>query len=98
MQYTAGSFAGILIEWFAFILRTKRHEQRPDHFFPRQAHCTEHTPETVLEQVVEPVGRVILRVSTMTRKLQHGRVQLYLFYLLVGLAALAVIVVAGGRP
>ena len=36
MQYTAGSFAGIITEWFAWILRPERHEQRPERSFPAQ--------------------------------------------------------------
>lgn len=97
MQYTAGSFAGIITEWFSWILRPRRHEHRPEALFPTQAEWEEHTPETVLEEVVQPVGRIILRISTATRRLQHGRVQSYLFYLLVALAALAALVVAGGE-
>jgi hydrogenase-4 component B len=96
MQYTAGSFAGIITEWFAWILRPARHELRPESVLPAGANFTEHTPETVLEQVVEPAGGVVMRLSVMARRLQHGRVQAYLFYLLVGLAALGALVLAGG--
>ena len=96
MQYTAGSFAAIITEWFAFILRPQRHEHRPETAFPAAADFTEHTPETVLEQVVEPAGVVVLRISSAVRRLQHGRVQSYLFYLLIGIAALAGLVLAGG--
>ena len=92
MQYTAGSFAGILTEWFAWILRPERHEHRPEAALPASASFTGHTPETVLEQIVLPVGVVVMRVSTAARSLQHGRVQSYLLYLLIGLAALAVLV------
>jgi|CXWL01.1.fsa_nt_gi hydrogenase-4 component B len=96
MQYTAGSFAATITEWFAFILRPRRHEHRPEVHFPSAADFEEHTPETVLEQVVEPAGGVVLQISTMVRRLQHGRVQSYLFYLLIGIAALAGLVLAGG--
>ena len=96
MQYTAGSFAGIITEWFAWILRPVRHEHRPEVTFPLSASFTAHTPETVLEHVVAPVGRVVMRVSRATRSLQHGRLQSYLLYLLIGLAALAVLVLFGG--
>jgi hydrogenase-4 component B len=96
MQYTAGSFAGIITEWFAFILRPQRHEHRPEVLFPMVASVTEHTPETVLERVIEPVGRSILQGALMARRLQHGRVQSYVFYILIGLAALSVLVLLGG--
>ena len=58
MQYTAGSFAGIVTEWFAWILRPRRQERRPEGAFPTGASLEEHTPETVLEHVVEPAGAV----------------------------------------
>jgi len=37
-----------------------------------------------------------MRASQAARSLQHGRVQVYLLYLLLGLATLAVIVLLGG--
>lgn len=88
MQYTAASFAGIITEWFAFILRPVRHAEAVDGVFPTRAGLTEHTPETVLERVVEPVARLVMRVSQAARRLQHGRVQSYVIYLLIGLAIL----------
>jgi hydrogenase-4 component B len=96
MQYTAGSFAGIITEWFAWILRPKRHEHRPEVLLPPSANFTSHTPETVLEHVVVPVGELVMRVSRAARSLQHGRLQSYLLYLLIGLAALAGVVLLGG--
>lgn len=98
MQYTAGSFAGIITEWFAWILRPERHEHRPEVLLPQSASFTAHTPETVLEHVVVPTGDMVMRVSRAARSLQHGRLQSYLLYLLIGLAALAVLVLLGDRP
>ena len=89
MQYTAGSFAGIITGWFAWILRPVRHEQRPEAFFPASASLDEHTPEAVLERVVEPVGRGFLLASSLMRRLQHGQVQSYVLYILIGLLAMA---------
>ncbi|MBI2516866.1 MAG: NADH-quinone oxidoreductase subunit H [Opitutae bacterium] len=96
MQYTAGSFAGIITEWFAWILRPVRHELRPEGALPAVAELSEHTPETVLEHVVEPAGGAVMRVSGLVRRLQHGRLQAYLLYLLIGVAALGALVLSGG--
>jgi hydrogenase-4 component B len=96
MQYTAGSFAGIINEWFAWILRPERHQQLPENQFPAGARHAEHTPETVLEKIVQPAALLVMRVSTAARSLQHGRVQAYLLYLLVGVAALSLLVLLGG--
>jgi hypothetical protein len=40
---------------------------------------------------------MVMRVSGAVRRLQHGRVQAYMLYLLIGLAALALLAVAGAR-
>jgi len=98
MQYTAGSFAGVITEWFAFILRPELHEHLPEGGFPASANRTGHTPETVLEWVVEPVGRTVIWISSQVRRLQHGRVQFYIVYVLIGMLALAAWVCLDGKP
>jgi len=97
MQYTAGSFAATIVEWFDWILRPVRHEQAlvPEQPLPAAASREEHTPETVLDAVVVPAGTGVMRVSTAVRRLQHGRMQAYILYLVLGVAALAALVVAG---
>ncbi|HEY9174966.1 MAG TPA: proton-conducting transporter membrane subunit [Verrucomicrobiae bacterium] len=95
MQYTAGSFAGIIIEWFTWILRPERHEHRPEATFPQRAALEEHTPETVLERIIHPCARGVMWVSSAARQLQHGRTHAYILYLIVGLLALAVLALVG---
>jgi len=98
MQYTAGSFAGIINEWFAWALRPRRDARWPEGAFPAEASLADHTPETVLEHLVEPAGRVVLRVAILARRLQHGRLQTYLLYIVIGLVAVAALALrAGGR-
>lgn len=96
MQYTGGSFAGIINEWFAWIVRPRRVEHKAECPFPARASFDEEAPEAVLELVVEPAGDVVIRISNIARRLQHGRLQAYLLYIVVGLAALAALVVFGG--
>lgn len=97
MQYTAGSFAGIITEWFAWILQPQRHEYRPVETFASHASFEEHTPETVLEHVIDPAGGVVMQIATAARRLQHGRVQAYILYLAIGIAALAGVALMGGQ-
>jgi len=97
MQYTAGSFAGIITGWFQWVMRPHRHLHLPRGPFPGRAHAEEHTPETVLEVVLVPAAGGMMRVSTFIRRFQHGRLQSYILYLVLGLAALALIVVLGGN-
>ena len=55
------------------------------------------SPHVVLAATTAAVTSVLaMRLSGVARQLQHGRVQAYLFYILVGLAALSVIAVLGG--
>jgi hydrogenase-4 component B len=96
MQYTAGSFAGIITEWFAGVLRPQRRAEPIGEPFPVRASHAQHTPETVLEHGVAPVAAVVLRVSAAVRRLQHGHVQAYVFYLVAGVLALAVVALTGG--
>ncbi|HUK84112.1 MAG TPA: proton-conducting transporter membrane subunit [Verrucomicrobiae bacterium] len=97
MQYTAGSFAGIITEWFEWILCPQRHAHPVEGDFPAGAEFAQHTPETVLEFVVEPAGGWAMRLSQAARRFQHGRVQAYLFYTVAGAAALAFLVWLGGK-
>jgi hypothetical protein len=39
----------------------------------------------------------VMRLSRAARRLQHGRVQAYLFYTIAGVAVLALLVWLGGR-
>jgi hydrogenase-4 component B len=96
MQYTAGSFAATVTEWFVWILRPARHVDPIDATFPQEATFGQHTPETVLDHVITPVANAVLRISSLVRQLQHGRLQSYLLYLVVGVAALACLVMIGG--
>jgi hydrogenase-4 component B len=96
MQYTAGSFAGIITGWFAWVLQPKRHGQAVQGNFPSHASLSEHTPETVLEKIVTPLGVAVMIVSTVVRRLQHGRLQSYILYLVIGLVALALLTFLGG--
>lgn len=98
MQYSGGSFSGIAAGWFSWILRPERKLRRPRGHFPAEAIRMERFPETVLERVIAPAGSVIMRVSTAVRRLQHGRLPAYILYVVAGLVALGVLVLAGGTP
>ncbi len=98
MQYTSGSFAGIGGGWFAWIFRPESRLRRPRGPFPGAADWFARVPETVLERLVEPSGGALLRLALAARRLQHGRLQAYILYLVVGLTGVALLVLAGGRP
>lgn len=91
MQYTAGSFASTIVSWFEWILRPERHRVPPTELFPQTAFSSEHTPETVLERVITPIGHITMRFSTAVRSYQHGRLQAYILYLVFGLVGIALL-------
>ncbi|NOS71841.1 MAG: NADH-quinone oxidoreductase subunit H [Verrucomicrobia bacterium] len=96
MQYTSASFAGIVSGWFRWVLQPERKLRRPHGNFPAEAIRLERVPETVLERIIGPVSVAIMRGSTSVRRLQHGRLQFYILYLVVGLIGLGVLVMLGG--
>lgn len=96
MQYTSASFGGIVSGWFRWVLRPERMMRRPRGVFPVEAFRLERVPETVLEHVIGPVGAGVMVASTSIRRLQHGRLQFYILYVVAGLVALGGLVILGG--
>lgn len=98
MQYTSGSFAELATGWFAWLLQPQRTLRRPRGPLPASASHLERVPETVLELVLTPASDALLRVSTAVRRLQHGRLQAYILYVVAGLLAIGALVLLGGNP
>jgi hydrogenase-4 component B len=96
MQYSSASFAGIASGWFSWILRPERKTRRPRGLFPADAIRLERFPETVLEKIVGPAGAAIKLVAVSARRLQHGRLQFYILYVVAGLVGLGALVFMGG--
>ena len=96
MQYTSGSFSELLITWFRWILRPQESELRPDQMLPTKASMQQRIPDTVLECVLLPITRFVMRISAAVRSLQQGRLHAYILYLVAGLVALGLIVLTGG--
>lgn len=96
MQYTSASFGAVVSGWFRWVLRPERRIRRPRGCFPAEAVHLERVPETVLERVLGPISGTVLRVSTSVRRLQHGRLQYYILYLVAGLVGVGVLVSLGG--
>ncbi|MEI6033026.1 MAG: proton-conducting transporter membrane subunit [Verrucomicrobiae bacterium] len=96
MQYTSGSFSEIAGGWFFWAFRPERKLRRPHGPFPSGSLRIERVPETVLERLVAPAGEVVSRLSHAALGLQQGRLQAYILYLVVGLAALSIFVFLEG--
>ncbi len=88
MQYTSSSFAQFLVALFGWALRPRVHPPRINGFFPATSHFESHVDDTVLDGVILPAAGRLERIALRLRFLQHGRVQLYILYVLVALVGL----------
>ncbi|HUA69300.1 MAG TPA: hypothetical protein VMA13_12190, partial [Candidatus Saccharimonadales bacterium] len=52
--------------------------------------------DTVLEKLISPAGTAALQLYSAARRLQRGRLQFYILYVLAGVAGLGIIVMIGG--
>lgn len=88
MQYTASSFAGMLVDFFAGILCPERHPPKISGAFPGRTGFASHVPETVLERIYLPLLTRAYEKLLPIRKLQHGQLHLYILYTFVTLIVL----------
>jgi hydrogenase-4 component B len=88
MQYSASSFAQMLVALLGWALRPTVHAPRLEGPFPGAAAFESRVPDTVLERVVAPSFERIGRVAAWLRPIQRGSVHLYLVYILATLLAL----------
>ena len=96
MQYTSGSFAGIARAWFAWMLRPESLVRRVRGHFPGRALVVERVPETVLERVIAPGAWAVCRVADAAKRMQHGRLHLYILYVFLGVTVLGLMILLGG--
>ncbi len=88
MQYTASSFAEMLVSIFDRILRPERHEPAISGLFPAQGKFHSHVPEVVLDHGILPIFQAIDRNLAIVRRLQSGQLNRYILYVLVVLFVL----------
>jgi hydrogenase-4 component B len=81
MQYTSSSFAQMLVAMFAWALRPKKEEPHLRGIFPAPSEFHSHVADTVLEQGVWPVTRLLVHASSWLRLFQQGSIQAYLLYI-----------------
>jgi hydrogenase-4 component B len=94
MQVTGGSFAALATGWLSWMLRPERRQHRPRGLFPDAAGRIDRIPETALERLYQPAGRIVMRLAAAARRLQRGGLQFYIVYLVGGMAVLAVLALA----
>jgi hypothetical protein len=90
MQYTAASFAQPLLEPFAAVVSARLEREGPAGYFPARARHEKHVGDMAGELILQPAFVRVLRVFSRVRGLQHGRIQVYLGYILVTLVVLLI--------
>jgi hypothetical protein len=88
MQYTASSFAQPIVRMFRFLLRSNRQFTPPKGLLPTASEFETQTPDMFSENIWRPVFTNVGGLLSRFRQLQHGRVQLYVLYLVLTLLAL----------
>ena len=88
MQYTAGSFVQPFMDLFQAILQPQEHRRPPAGYFPKEASYESHTGDLATRRVFGPLFGWIQGAAEKLQWVQQGRVQTYLLYVFVTLAAI----------
>jgi hydrogenase-4 component B len=88
MQYTASSFADPLTRLFRAILRTHRRLEPPSGLFPASSSLATETPDVYRERLYRPLFAGVEWFLGRFRWMQHGRMNLYILYIVLALLAL----------
>ncbi len=88
MQYTGTSFSQILVEFYNFFLRVKQKLSAPKGLFPEPGSFSMETPDLFQEKVFSPLFVRTGNVLCILHTLQHGRIHLYVLYIIVMLIVL----------
>lgn len=88
-QYTASSFAQMIVFFFGWALRTRTKESAPPGPFPPPQTYATHTPDGILDLILLPLADTVSRIAVRLRRMvQHGIVGIYLLYFAITLTAL----------
>ncbi len=90
MQYTASSFAEPLTSLFGLVLRTRTRFTAPAGWFPREALFHTHAADAFSDRLFRPAFAAVEWALDRLRVLQHGRIQVYVLYIVVTLIGLIV--------
>jgi hydrogenase-4 component B len=91
MQYSASSFGATLVSWFRAVLCPEEHRKKVTGIFPEPGSFASHLPETALERIYLPFLEYLYGKSAAIRHLQHGKLNIYIFYTFITLVVLLVV-------
>lgn len=85
MQYGATSFSELAVSVFNGIIRQRVKRPGLSGLFPAPEQCDDRPTETVLESVIAPLFTLAGVSFAFLRRLQHGRMHVYMIYIFVTL-------------
>lgn len=88
IQYTGGSLAQPITEFFRSLLKVSEKQTAPEGLFPRTASWKQSVGDFFLESFWTPLFQAIYRFSMMLHPFQDGRVQVYILYIVITVMAL----------
>ncbi len=88
MQYTASSFAQMLVGLFGWVLRPRVRRPRDRTLFPQKTSFHSEVPDTVLDEAILPAFHLGAQLVSWFRVFQQGNIQTYLMYIFLTLLAL----------
>jgi hydrogenase-4 component B len=90
MQYTASSFAQPIVDFFNIFQGGWKRLKPPRGYFPATASFRTETLDTSQEKVYRPIFEAVEHLLSKLRVMQHGRIQLYVLYIVLTLIVLFV--------
>jgi NADH:ubiquinone oxidoreductase subunit 5 (subunit L)/multisubunit Na+/H+ antiporter MnhA subunit len=88
MQYTASSFAQPITRMFGFLRLSHRDFGPPEGLLPSESAFSTRAPDVFSETLWRPAFSGVGNLLSRVRQLQHGRIQLYVLYVVLTLLAL----------
>ncbi len=83
IQYTASSFAQMIVAMFRWVLRPRMHRPHITRLFPKPTQMHSHVDDLVLDRGIMPMSRNVERWFNWFHRFQQGITQHYLLYILV---------------
>ncbi len=90
MQYTASSFAQPIVDFFNVFQSGWKRLKPPQGYFPATASFRTEALDTSQERVYRPIFGAVENFLSKLRVMQHGRIQLYVLYIVLTLIFLFV--------
>ena len=87
MQYTGSSYPVPIARVFAPLLATREEVRAPVGYWPERASFESRTPDPALDRLLPILTARVEGWLSATRRLQHGRLQIYLLYMSAFLVA-----------